>query len=248
MSGITGFWIDRSAPGVSDLIRTVRVPNAMQFAEGDACYISTSTTTSGPNTTYDAGLLIQANAQTSPVQYVFLAMVSDVSYLRPATFNLPTVNEMCEVIEVSDGYSGFPLTLVTQFALATIDGTACNANSTANNVLVTAAGSTNDYNGGTLYCNETGQQFYITNDTVGGGVHTFTIAPTPAVALTTGNTVRVVPWGPGYVSGVKLQSSNPQQGISIAVADKTGGPLFIYNVDLSKRIAYVRFQPFLIAK
>jgi hypothetical protein len=245
----TGFWVDRESPGISDLIRQVRAPNGMQFSEGDACYISTSTTTSGPNTTYDAGLLIQADAQTSPVRYTFLAMVSDKSYLRPATFNLiSSAFEMCEVIECSEAYAAHAITLNTQFALATIDGTAANANSTTNNVLVTAAGSTNDYNGGQLYVNETGQQYTIINDTVGAGVHTFTIAPAPAVAITTGNTVRVVPWGPGYVGGVKLQSSNPQQGISVAVADKTGGPLFIWGVDLATRTAYVRFAPFLIAK
>lgn len=244
---VTGFWIDRSNPGVSDLIRQFMAPNGMQFSEGDACYISTSTTTSGPSTTYDAGLLIQANAQTSPVQYTFLSAVTPKSELRQTTYNLIDSNfGPVEVIEVSDGNASFPITLATQFAAATFDGTAANANTTTNEILFTGAGSTNDFNGGQVYVNETATQYTIINDTVGSGVHTLTIAPAASVAVTTGNTLRVVPWGPGYKGGVKLQSSNPQQGISVAVADKTGGPIFIYGVNLAMRIAYVRFSPELI--
>lgn len=244
---MTGFWIDKSNPGVSDLIRQFMAPNGMQFAEGDACYISTSTTTSGPGTTYDAGLLIQANAQTSPVQYVFITATTPKSELRQATYDLIDSNfGPVMVYEVSEGNAAFPLVMNTIFPLATIDGTAANTNSTTNEILVTAAGSTNDYNGGQIYVNETGQQYTIINDTVNTGVHTFTIAPAAAVAVTSTNTVRAVPWGPGYKGGVKLQSSNPQQGISVAVADKTGGPIFIYGVNLATRIAYVRFSPELI--
>src|SRR5579859_5650463 len=118
---VTGFWIDRTNPGVEDLIRQVRLVNGTTYSEGDACYISTADGT--------AGLMIQADSQTAPVQYTFLSMVSDKSYLRPATFNDPTVSEYGEFIECSDGYSSFPIVLATQFALATFDGTACNSNS-----------------------------------------------------------------------------------------------------------------------
>ena len=75
-----------------------------------------------------------------------------------------------------------------------------------------------------------------------------TVAPAFSRAPTVGDTLRAVPWGPGYMGGVKLMASTYCKGISVAVADKTGGPIAIYNVDLSRRIAYVRFQPFLIAK
>jgi hypothetical protein len=244
---VTGFWLDRSNPGVSDLVRQFMAPNGMQFANGDACYVSTSTTTSGPSTTYDAGLLIQANAQTSPVQYIFLTATTPKSELRQATYDLIDSNfGPVDVIEVSDGNASFPIVMNTQFPLATFDGTAANANTTTNLILFTGSGSTNDFNGGQVYVNETGAQYTIINDTVGGGVHTLTIAPAAPVAITTGNTLRVVPWGPGYKGGVKLQATNPQQGISVAVADKTGGPIFIYGVNLMLRTAYVRFSPELI--
>jgi len=237
---ITGFYVDRESPGVADMIRQIRMPNAVLFSEGDACYVSVTDGT--------AGLIIQADTQAAPVQYVFLAMVSDKSYLRPAVFDQAVVNEYAELIEVSDGFAAFPIVLNTQFPLATFDGTACNANALTNTVVFTGAGATDDLTGGQVYINELGQQATILDDDVAGGVHTLTVAPAFSQAPTTGNTLRAVPWGPGYMGGVKLQAANPQQGISVAVADKTGGPIAIYGVDLALRIAYVRFQPFLIAK
>jgi hypothetical protein len=238
---VTGFWVDRSNPGVSDLIRQIRMPNTVQFSEGDACYVSTADGT--------GGLIIQADSQTAPVAYVFLSMVADKSYLRPATFDEAVVNEYAELIEVSDGYSGFPIVLNTQFAAATFDGTATTSNSVANEIHFTGtSGSADDFTGGQVYVNELNQQFTIIDDDTSTTSHVYVVAPTPPVTISTGYTIRAVPWGPGYVGGVKLQATNPQQGISTALADKTGGPLYIYNVDLSKRIAYVRFQPFLIAK
>jgi hypothetical protein len=145
------------------------------------------------------------------------------------------------MVEVLDCGIAPSMMLNTQFAAATFEGNA-NSNSTANQVLFTAAGASNAYDGGTLYCNETGQQFVIVSDTAGGGVHTVTIFPTPAVALTTGNTIRVVPWGVGYVGGVKLMATTPQQGISTALGDDTGGHLLIHSVNLASRIVRVRFS------
>lgn len=245
---VTGFWIDRELPGVEDAItQRICAPN-VQFAEGDACIQSTDTTG------VTGGLLIQAATQTTSPRYIMLSLMAQTALstqsgkfpsgpLRQATYDLSltsaTGGSLAEVIDLGIAPQ---IVAQTQFALATIDGTAANSNSTTNLVLVTAAGSADDYTLGQLYVNETGQQFTILDDTVSGGVHTFTIFPTPAVAITTGNTVRVVPWGPGYVGGVKLQSSNPQQGISVAVADKTSGHLLIESVNLAKRMAFVRFS------
>lgn len=231
---VTGFWLDRTAQGVEDLIQQIRGVSGTQYSEGDACLISTST---GGTT---GGLLIQAATQTAQPQYIFLSEVTPSSVLRPATYNLLTsAYEMCEVIPVA----GTNLVMGTQFAAATFDGTACNSNSSTTTVVFTGAGSSNDLTGGQVYINELGQQSYIINDVVSGGIHTLTVAPAFSSAPTTGNTLRAVPWGPGYVGGVKLQSSNPQQGISVAVADKTGGHLIIHSVSLSLRTAYVRFSP-----
>jgi hypothetical protein len=239
---VTGFWVDREAPGVMDEIVQIRGVDGIQYSEGDAIMIAT-TATDAADTTHYAGLAIQIPAQTSPAQYIFLAMVSDKSYLRPPVFDEPTAAyEYLELIEVNKT----SIVMNTQFPLATFDGVATNTNAVANEIVFTGAGSTNDFTGGQVYVNELAQQFTILDDVVAAGAHTLTVAPAPPVTISTGYTLRVVPWGPGYTGGVKFQATNPQQGISVAVADKTGGPVFIYGVDLGKRIAYVKFDSALI--
>lgn len=112
-----------------------------------------------------------------------------------------------------------------------INGTACNSNSTATQLLVTAAGSANDYLDGVCYVPELGEQRLITADAVSTGVHTFTVSPAFRRAPTTGDTVIAVPFSKG-ASAVKFASTNPHQGIGTAVADKTGGQLYIEDVNL----------------
>jgi hypothetical protein len=251
---ITGFWLDQSMNGnVNDrLYQQIKTPTGTQFAIGDACVLSTSTSASGPSSTYTAGLLIQCATQTSYVPYIFDSLVTPSALLRPATYDLsdsyfesamviPTANELVFGTQIPVGsvlYSSVPFD----------SGINCNANTTTNQVLVTMTGSTNDFNGGTLYCNETAASYVIINDTVSAGVHTFTIAPAAPVALTTGNTLRLLPYGAGYIGGVKLGNSvtNPYtgdwQGISSAVTDKTGGHVIIYSVNLQLRTVYVYFS------
>jgi hypothetical protein len=251
---VTGFWLDQAMnANVGDILyQSIKTPTGTQFTIGDACIVSTSTTTSGPNSTYTAGLLIQCATQASYVPYIFDTLVTPSAELRQATYNLsdsyfenamviPTANELVFGTQIPTGsvlYTSVPFD----------SGINCNANSTANQVLVTMTGSTNDFNGGTLYCNETNTQYTIINDTVSGGVHTFTIAPPAKVALTTGNTLRLLPYGAGYIGGVKLGNSvtNPYagnwQGISSAVADKTGGHVIIRSVNMQLRTVYVYFS------
>lgn len=247
---VTGFWIDRAIAELADAITQLPCAPGVQFSKGDACSIDVSTSTG------TAGLLIQAPAQTTSPRYILLSVMAQTAQsfpgiagnfpsgpLRQATYNLSVSSANGgSVAEVIDCGIAPQLILSTQFAAATFEGSA-NTNSTANNVLFTSAGSSNAYDGGTLYCNETGQQFTIVSDTVSGGVHTVTIFPTPAAAITSTNTIRVVPWGAGYVGGVKLQpTSNFQQGISTVLGDATGGHILIHSVDLATRIARVRFS------
>ena len=238
---VTGFWIDREAPGVEDEIVQIRGVNGTQYAEGDAIMVS--------NATSNYGLAVQIPAVASPAQYIFLAMVSDKSYLRPAVFDTPTAAyEYLELIEVNKT----SIVMNTQFAAATYDGTAAAANSSgANTVKMVGTGTTlnTDFLGGQIYVNELNQQATIIACSVTGGssgTYTFTVAPAFSRQVTTGDTLRVVPWGAGYAGGVKFMASTPWQGISTALADITGGPIFIYGVDLAKRIAYVRFDSALI--
>lgn len=257
---ITGFYIDRDLPGLEDNINTrMSLVNATQYTEGDALKLST---TSG-----SAGLLLQVAAGTDPGQFVYMTMRSARQYLRPAVFNNPVYNEAGLVLDVDKT----PLVFANQFAAATYDGTACLTNTVNNQVQWVGTGTTaaTDFLGGTIYIPQLNQQGVITTLSVSGGsngTYTATVAgvkdmgtkyevtaPTGGTqggfsqAPTVGNTVRVVPWAAGYGGGVQFQATNPQQGISVTIAGKTGGVLYIFDVDLFQRIVYVKFNTALLA-
>jgi hypothetical protein len=260
---VTGFWFDQTeGQGVEDLINTRQaLVNGVTYSEGDVLQVATT----GANT----GLAIQIPAQTSPGQFVFMTMKSAPQYLRPAIFNDPVYNEAPLLYDVDKTSFVFR----NQIAAATYDGTAANANTANNTVIWTGTGTTaaTDFLGGTIYVNELGEQGIITALSVSGGsggTYTATVqgviyttggknrspvtppaGGTPggfSQAVTTGNTIRVVPWGPGYRGGVQFQATNPQQGVSVAIAGKTGGCLYIYDVELAGRNIYVRFDSSLI--
>jgi hypothetical protein len=251
MAPVTGFWLDRPVQGVEDFVTVLPAAPNVQFSQGDACLIDTAT---GSGT---AGLLIQATAQTTSPRYAVLSVMaqSDQIFplnqffngpLRQTTYNLTNTSAQGgSQIMCLDAGANPQLVLATQFTSAGFEG-AANANSTVNQVLFSlAGGASNQLCGGTLYCNETGQQFTIVTDSYSSPVHTTTVFPYPAsgVAITSTNTLRVTAFGKGGVTGVKLQpSSNFWQGISTVFADSTGGHILIHDVDLSKRIAYVRFS------
>lgn len=260
---VTGFWIDQTeGPGVEDLINVRQaLVNGVTYSEGDALQVATTGSSSG--------LAIQVAAQNAIGQFVFMTMKSAPQYLRPAVFNDPVYNEAPLLYDVNKTAFVFR----NQVAACTYDGTACNSNTANNTVIWTGTGTTaaTDFLGGTIYINELGQQGIITALSVSGGsagTYTATVQgviyikgpkdrqpPSPpsggtnggfSQAPTTGNTLRVVPWGPGYRGGVKFQATNPQQGVSVAIADKTGGCLYIYDVELGGRNIYVRFDSGLI--
>jgi hypothetical protein len=257
---VTGFWIDQTeGQGVEDLVNLRQaLVNGVTYSEGDVLQVATT----GANT----GLAIQIASQAAVGQFVFMTMKSAPQYLRPAVFNDPVYNEAPLLYDVDKTSFVFR----SQFAAATYDGTAANSNTANNTVIWTGTGSTanTDFLGGAIYVNELGQQGIITALSVSGGsggTYTATVQgviqtktrqpvspPTGGTAggfsqaVTTGNTIRVVPWGPGYRGGVKFQATNPQQGVSVAIADKTGGCLYIYDVELAGRNVYVRFDSSLI--
>jgi|SRR5665213_344916 len=182
------------------------------------------------------GIAAQVSSQTSVPTHIFVNMITDYSMMRPAAQNLTTtLGEAGLIVPVGAVAGGMGLlnfyTPLIANSLPTINGTAANANSTATSVLVTFTGSTNDFATGTVYIPALQQQRTIIADVVSGGVHTFTVAPGFSRAVTTGDTVIAVPFSGGSL-GVKLAPTVPSQGISTAVADKTGGHVNIVKVVL----------------
>lgn len=169
--------------------------------------------------------------------HIFMSLQVPASLLRAATENLSTaVGEMVNATRVEGGDVVLKSELRSQSA-PPINGVACNSNSTATELKVTAAGSSNDYDNGTCYVPELDEQRLITDDTVNTGVHTFTVEPAFRRAPTTGDTVIAVPFCKG-ATGVKFASTNPHLGIGTAVADKSGGNNKIEDVDLKNLIVY----------
>ena len=258
---VTGFWLDQpEGQGVEDMINVRQaLVNGVTYSEGDALMVSVATS--------NYGMAIQIPAQNSVCQFIYLTMKSAPQYLRPATFNDPVYNEAGLLLDVDKTSFVFR----NEVAACTYDGTAAAAQSTGNTTVKwvgTGTTTNTDFLGGTIYVNELGQQGIITALSVSGGTagtYTATVSgviylPTRAPVntpsggtaggfsqnVTTGNTLRILPYGPGYRGGVKFQASNPQQGVSVAIADVTGGPMYIYDVNLASRNIYVRFDSALI--
>lgn len=169
--------------------------------------------------------------------HVFIARVTPASEVRPGTINLVgTLGELLSCVRVDNDTVVLKSSLTGNSA-PPINGVACNANSTATQVLVTHAGSDNDFTNGQVYIPELGQQRLITLSDETAGVQTFTVAPAFRRAPTTGDTCIAVPFSKG-ATAVKFSATNPHEGIGTAVADKTGGHNKIFDVDLAKLLVY----------
>lgn len=197
-----------------------------QFAKGDALTMS-------------GGILIRSTAALK-VHGILNAMITPSSVARPATELLTTTaGELLQYVPCMGGDLIFE-TDMTGGDVPTINGTAVNSGSTTT-ALVTAAGSTDDYTGGTIYFPETDTTHRITADSVSGGVHTFTFVPLAPRAIASTDTARVVPFGAGSSTAVKLSASTASLGVSTAIADKTGGQVKIEAIDLKNYKLRVSF-------
>ena len=217
-----GFQLIDENISTSNILERLTSVASTQYNKNDALYLSASGA---------VGLASQV-AATSKCTHVYVSMFTAVPNLRPATPNLSTtIGEQILAVPAAGNNLYFRSFLTISGSTPTINGTAANANSTANLVLVTFAGSTGDFTGGQVYIPSLQQQATILTDVVSGGVHTFTVYPAFSRAVTTGDTVVAVPWSKG-ATGVKFNASTPSQGVSTAVADKSGGNINIQQVVL----------------
>lgn len=221
-----GFRLVSRTRTVGQILREQIGGASTQFLYGDALVITN-------------GILVKASA-TSKVHGILNAMITPSNVARPATPLLTTTaGEKLQYVPCMGADLIFETDLVSPDA-PPINGVAVNSGSTTT-ALVTAAGSTDDYTGGTIYFPQTDTQHTITADSVGGGVHTFTFVPLAPRALASGDTAVVVPFGAGSSVAVKLSGTTANQGISTAVADKTGGQVKIEKVDLKNAKVRVSF-------
>lgn len=100
-------------------------------------------------------------------------------------------------------------------------GAAALSNATKAQAICAYGGSTGDFTGGVVYLPEQDWQGIITSSAVGAGNVTLVFTPPAPRACTVGDTIQAQCFGPG--AAPKWASSNPQLGLSNAVADKSGG-------------------------
>lgn len=217
---------ERDNTAFKAIMREFIAKPSTQFAGGDALV-------------FVNGRLEQAATAANQVDAVLQSLKTLASAMRPATANLSSASGGDKAIYIPCRGNGLAFkTFLTGGDAPPINGTACNANATTTLVLVTAAGSTGDYTGGTIFAN--GEQRTIVTDVVGAGTHTFTVNQPFTRAITTGDTAIVVPFSRG-TRGVKLSASTVYQGISPAVADKSGGKVDIEDVSLNNLAGNVPF-------
>lgn len=197
-----------------------------QFADGDALTITN-------------GILVKAVAA-GKVHGILNAMITPASQMRPATELLTTTaGEQLQYIPAMGGQLIFETNLTTPDT-PPINGTAVNSGSTTTAV-ITVATTDGDYTGGTIYFPETDSQHTITLSDDTAGDCTFTFVPPAKRAIGAGDHAIVVPFAGGSSVAVKLSATTASQGISTAVADKTGGQVKIEKVDLKNKKVWVSF-------
>lgn len=111
-----------------------------------------------------------------------------------------------------------------------VSGVAAASNATATVVKCALAdGSSSDMVGGLVHCPELNETRIITANTYAANVVTITVAEPFSRAVTTGDTVRATAFGFG-TTALKGDASTPQNLISSARADITGGKFEIFDI------------------
>jgi hypothetical protein len=186
------------------------------------------------------GYLEKASA-TSKGMYVFVSMITPKNLPQPAAKNTSTTAGEMAIVEPVGGAGVVLRSKLTGNSAPPLDGKACNSNTTATEIVITEAGSNDDYGTtsapGTVYCPELDEQRLIIGDAQSGGAKTLTVDRAFSRALTTGDTIRAIPWAIG-ATAVKFSSTNPHEGLGTAIADKSSGHNRIVGVDLANYLAF----------
>ncbi len=230
MAGSGFILADRDDTAFKAVMRQFIAKPSIQFAGGDALI-------------FVRGRLEFATDVAASVDGIFNSLIYPASIARPVTENLTSASSGEEAQYIPCRGNGVIFkTFLTGSNAGTdtppINGILGNANTDTTKVLVTAAGSANDYIGGTVYAN--GEQRTIVTDGVGGGVHTFTVNKPFTIAIATTHYVYAVPFSRG-TRGVKLNGNTVHQGISCAIADNNGGKVNIEKVVLTDRVGYSHY-------
>jgi len=215
---MAGFrYIKSLGGGVTDIPRTLQMAASATIAVGDVLEFA-------------SGKLQRINAQTDTPKYLCVGLNGYQSTTNPPSV-LSTATELRKIEVIPLDYGAIIETDITP----TVDGTACNSNSTTTSLLVALTdGSSSDLVGGLVYVPELGETRIITANTYSSNVVTLTVAEAFRVAPTTTHTCRIVPFGFGDAA-VKFHASNYHNAISTVRGDEASGHFAIYDVDLKRK-------------
>ena len=186
------------------------------------------------------GSLLPLNAATDKAFGVFDSLSVPASLVRPATKRLSTtLGEVVGMIPCLDNEAIFQSDMSGLDAPIMQNVNAISGTTTTVVVADTTSGSTSDFNGGCLFVN--GEQRNILTSDLGGGNFTFTVDVPFTQAPAAGNKVTVSYMNAG-MKNVKLAATNPDQGVSRALADKSGGYTEIVKVILSHTDAKIQVK------
>lgn len=176
------------------------------------------------------GSVLPLNAADDKAFGVFDSLSLPASLVRPATKRLSTtLGETVGLIPCLDNDAVFQSDMSGLDAPVMQNLNAISGTTTTVVVADTTAGTTSDFNGGCIFVN--GEQRNILTSVLGGGNFTFTVDRPFTQAPAAGNKVTASYMNAG-MKNVKLAATNPDQGVSRALADKTGGFVEIVQVIL----------------
>ncbi len=208
-----GFEYAKGLSGISDPLRDMQMQNGVTITRGDALE-------------YVNGKVVGVNAKTDKARYV-----AEETYTCGAT-----EIKKIKVKSTAKGLAVFKVGLTP-----TLNGVACQSNASTTTVKAALTGTDSDMVGGVVYIPELNQQRFITANTYSGGVVTITVAEPFTTAPTVGHTVRATAFGPGH-EAVQF-SGTGSANLSNVQGEAVSGNISIFDVDLSKKTAYVSFNP-----
>lgn len=214
---MAGFRWVKSVGGQRDVIEKKQLAASATVVAGDALEFAN-------------GKVQRVNAAADVVSYIALESATATA----------TSQTMIQVVKAagSNGVFAVPITPL-------LNDVAVNSGSTTTALAALADGTENDLAGGIVLISSAGQDpvtsaRIISANTYSSNVVTITWLEPLAVAASSSDTLRVVPFGPGETA-VKLHASTMYNTLSVVRGDETGGKVGIFAVDLAKKEAQVTF-------
>lgn len=212
-----GFQVHKRLASGADPIETVKSVASTQYELGDLLSIFIAV---GDGTKV---------AATSKATHLYQSMITPDDVIVMSPQNKSTAD--CEPMLCTPVYGVVLKSWLVGDSVPKINKVAANSNAVATTVLATTATTDNDYDNGTIFCPELGEQRLITDSQDTAGVCTFTVSPAFSRPVTVGDTIIAVPFSKGS-NAVQFDATTPQRGLSTDPANKTGGQNQIFDVVL----------------